>query len=301
MIDVCGGNRARRNSKGLYAIFAEDSADPRGNFSMCKAPTNPIDYITDNNLSNIFRFILTHPDMDHLDGFNNLLNATKIQNFWHTGTNKDTPDFSDQSYNRDDWDRYIDIKNQRDPNITVVTPLSGSKFSFANSDDHSGLGDCLSIVSPSPELVADANYSQEFNDSSYIIVYRSAGGKIVIPGDAEDGGWEYAISQYPTLMKDVKFLLAPHHGRDSNRDRRFLNHLQPKLTLLGCAPSKHMAYDAWNNRALDYITQNQTGNVILNIGSGEIDIFIENDKYASEYNNCITWPNDQGYYYLKTI
>jgi len=31
-------------------------------------PVNPIEYLRDRGISEVFRFILTHPEMDHMDG-----------------------------------------------------------------------------------------------------------------------------------------------------------------------------------------------------------------------------------------
>ena len=41
----------------------------KGNFNQKKYPVNPIHYLkVDHNIQSVFRFILTHPDMDHLGG-----------------------------------------------------------------------------------------------------------------------------------------------------------------------------------------------------------------------------------------
>ena len=43
------------------------------NYNQKKAPDNPIDYLKNNlKINNIFRFIISHPDMDHLDGIKDL-------------------------------------------------------------------------------------------------------------------------------------------------------------------------------------------------------------------------------------
>ena len=60
MIDICGGNRPREAEKSEAIKSAELAAKPRGNFAMCQKPTNPLDYMEQNGLTNIFRFILTH-------------------------------------------------------------------------------------------------------------------------------------------------------------------------------------------------------------------------------------------------
>ena len=68
--------------------------------------TDPIVYITDNFKNEIFRFILTHPDMDHMSGIKELFNRKKVINFWDTDNNKyiDPDTWDNSPYNKEDWD-----------------------------------------------------------------------------------------------------------------------------------------------------------------------------------------------------
>ena len=52
-------------------------------------PTNPVEYIKRWHMSDIFRYIQTHPDMDHMDGLKNLANSKLIINFWDTTNTKE--------------------------------------------------------------------------------------------------------------------------------------------------------------------------------------------------------------------
>ena len=78
MIDICNGNKVVSKAE---ARIIEALEKPRGNFAMCKRQTNPLEYLQEMGVSSIFRFILTHPDMDHLDGFNNLIDNFSVTNF----------------------------------------------------------------------------------------------------------------------------------------------------------------------------------------------------------------------------
>ena len=75
--------------------------------------TNPIEYLKGLGINSIFRFILSHPHMDHMTGLHDLVNKENvgITNFWHSGVELDTPDFSKANYNEDDWNTYIELKN----------------------------------------------------------------------------------------------------------------------------------------------------------------------------------------------
>jgi len=299
MIDICGGNRiaTKEISRLLEAL-----EKPRGNYAMCKKPTNPIEYLQTLGVSTIFRFILSHPDMDHLDGFDNLASNFTINNFWDSGARKEKPDFTGSSYKEEDWDRYEKFRDQQEPGVTVISPLAGSRFQYGNkSDSEIDSGDGLYIASPNRAIVEEANDTEDYNDASYIISYYSAGGKIILPGDAHDKSWNYAIENYPEDIENAAFLLAPHHGRKSGRDFTYLNTVNPKASLLGCAPSEHLAYHAWRSRNLYYFTQNQAGNVVLEISNGRIDVYVENDKFVEASGGDTYRTNQEGYFYLGQI
>lgn len=301
MIDICGGNKERKALRENAMLSSNQLSKPRGNYAMCSSAGNPLDYLNDNNLNNIFRFILTHPDMDHMDGFNALMQQASVSNFWDSGARKVKPDFSGTPYNEADWDRYVKVRDGKD-SPTVVTPKAGSYFSYANEGRDSGSGDYTHIVSASQNIVDEANDKQEFNDASYIIVFNSAAGRIVIPGDAHDESWEYAINNHGDLLRNVAFLLAPHHGRRSDRDWSFLDHLNPRFTLLGCAPSQHLAYDAWRNRGLEFMTQNQAGNLVAHPRQTDcLDIYIENESYVRDSGGDTSIKNNQGFTFYKTV
>lgn len=302
MIDICAGNIETESPLQKSLSEALGISKPKGNYGMCKYPTNPIEYLQSTlNVSSIFRFILTHPDMDHLDGFDQLADCISIGNFWDSGARKDKPDFGGSPYKEEDWDRYVKFRDGLEDGVTTVSHLSGSRFQYANkNEDGSTGGDGLYILAPNEELVTEANETDDFNDCSYVLLYRSSGGDIIIAGDAHDKTWEYILENHEDDIKDCKFLLAPHHGRKSDRDYSFLDTMKPTLTLFGCAPSEHLAYSAWTYRNLDYVTQNQCGNMVIQTRDGSLDVFIENETFAKEVCDG-TFSNSQGYYYICTL
>lgn len=303
MIDICAGNVETEPTTQKSMVESLALHKPKGNYRMCGSPTNPIEYLqTVLNVNSLFRFILTHPDMDHLDGFDKLADDISITNFWDSGARKSKPEFGNGSpYKEGDWDRYVEFRDGKDDNVTTVSHLAGSEFQFANKDDDGSVGgDGLYILAPDKDLIDIANETEDFNDCSYVILYKSSGGNIIVAGDAHDKTWDFILENYEQDIKDCKFLLAPHHGRKSGRDYSFLDTMKPQLTLFGCASSEHLAYSAWNNRNLDYLTQNQCGNMVLQTRGGSLDVYIENEKFAREVNSD-TFTNTQGYFYISTL
>lgn len=303
VIDICGGNR--KDPDTLLAKVAmeamQESLKPKGNFAMCRVPTQPISYMKSIGVTRVFRFILTHPDMDHMDGLERLNREIRILNFWDTGYRRTRPAFGSGSpYREEDWKEYERIVSGG-AGVLVAKRLEGDVFKYANQDDSGGGGDGLAILAPDKELLIDPDENDDINESSYVLLYRSFEQKIVLPGDAHDLSWGHVINNHKDAVKNAKFLLAPHHGRNSDRSFEFLDVIKPKLTLFGCAPSEYLSYEAWKSRGLDYITSNQAGNVVLDIDRNGVHVYIENDVYAQRCGKDVNVKNDLGYVYYTTL
>jgi len=86
--------------------------------------------------------------------------------------------------------------------------------------------DGLHILSPTRELLNAANEAN-WNDSSYVLLYRvedPSGGrsfKSIIAGDSYGASWGHILEAHADNIGDIDLLIAPHHGRDSDRDHSF--------------------------------------------------------------------------------
>jgi beta-lactamase superfamily II metal-dependent hydrolase len=261
------------------------SAGVSGNFSRSEYPDNPIAYMKERGITSVFRFISSHPDMDHLDGIMHFFEEFGPGNFWDTDNTKELDDFGGP-YNSDDWDFYTSLRDgnpQANPKRLVL--YAGARGAFYNQDQFgNGGGDGLHILAPTPELIAAANEAEDWNDSSYVILYRTAGGKrILFAGDSHDLTWEYILASWRSSVAGVDVLIAPHHGRDSDRDYAFLDVVKPRLTLFGNAPSEHLAYDQWNSRDLMFITNNQAGTIILDLIDTNLDVYVSHEPFARAF------------------
>jgi beta-lactamase superfamily II metal-dependent hydrolase len=242
----------------------------------------------DRGISSVFRFISTHPDMDHLDGIKAFFRRFDPANFWDTDNTKEAGDFANGPYDPDDWEFYASLRDGKpQSNPKRLALYSGAKGAYYNQDEAgNGGGDGLHVLAPTPELVATANEMTDWNDSSYVILYRAAGGKrILFSGDSQDATWEYILANCKADVAGVDVLIAPHHGRDSDRDHGFLDIVKPRITLFGNAPSEHLAYNEWNDRDLLFITNNQAGTVILDAESDGLRVYVSYKPFAEAFTN----------------
>jgi len=297
-IDICAGNMKEEVLEEKMAALR--AAKPRGNYAMCAKPTNPVRYLEQEGLKEVWRFILTHPDMDHMDGIKELFETKIVKHFWDCGIRREKPDFEKGGpYLEEDWDFYADLIAGKIDGTSVVTPRAGDGGKYWNADDDEGNGDgdYLSIVSPNETLLASANDDGDINDASYVIVYRSCAGRIIFAGDSNDRTWEYILEKHESLVSDAAVLFAPHHGRKSDRSYSFLDVVKPRVSFFGCAPSGHLAYSAWQYRNLLYFTNNQCGNVHIYPNGEVVDVFIQNETYARDYTKNSTYQKN-GYWFL---
>jgi competence protein ComEC len=265
-----------------------------GNYHQKDDEDNPIEYLRKLSVSQIFRFILTHPDMDHMGGIKDLFTEFSPINFWDTANTKEiTEGFGSRTDLKADWEFYKNIrdtKTSKDSDPKRLVYDSGDSYDYFK-------GDGLKILAPTPALIAEGNRRKKWNDASYVILYRTVGGKkLLFAGDSEDKTWEHILSEWKDEVSNLDVLIAPHHGRHSGRSYKFLDVTKPKLTLYGNASSDHLAYDAWNRRGLLLLTNNQAGYIILDITDDGIDVFVKNETYAqniAENNEWETYHSDE--------
>ncbi len=250
-----------------------------------KTPDNPILYLKKYGIKNIFRFIITHPDMDHLDGIKDLYTECNISNTWDTDNNKTIETGANfAGYNKEDWDFYLKIRNSKLSTTKRLTYFAAQENSYY-TEDH------IRILSPTSELLKNANKNGDYNDLSYVLLFtppktNNGNWKILFAGDSDNATWEHILANHVAEVSNIDVLFAPHHGRDSGRNFDFLKTLNPRVTLFGNASSKHLAYNSYKPTRL---TNNQAGYIVLDIKDNEIIFYVKNYDFAKVYKDKRGW------------
>ena len=264
VIDICNGN-APSISQGLEADFSRQNN-----------PTNPIDYLYNifkdkkynNNINkrkSIFRFILSHPDMDHMNGIENIFNKFLPTNFWDTSHEKDLSNSKDfGNYKKEDWEFYQNVRKSEN-NPRVCHFYRYEQYEYYTEDG-------FEIILPDRDLINNLKElkKSDWNEISYVILHNVYNRKILYCGDSGNKAWENIMEDENLLNKirDIDILLAPHHGRKTGGDdlNQYLNKLNPKLAILGnTEDSKHKKYSAFYNRGIPILTNNEAGDIIATI------------------------------------
>ena len=160
VIDVCNAKPPDSEESKFEMLVVEAAIrSVPGNFQQKKYPVNPIAYFRGHGVSSIFRYIQTHPDMDHMDGIKVLFGEFSPLNFWDTDNQKEMSDDSwlSSPYDRADWQFYKNLRDTKpDSDPRRLALLAGARAEYYNSEG----GDGLSILAPTQELVDAANSSK---------------------------------------------------------------------------------------------------------------------------------------------
>lgn len=243
--------------------------------------TNPIDYITSNfKDKDIFRFILTHPDMDHMSGIKELYSKKPFLNFWDTENNKyiDPNSWKDSPYDKEDWNFYQRIRRSTG-NPTVLNLYRKQTGNYWTDDG-------IETLSPTPELVKEANESndEDYDHLSYVLRVHYAGKKVLLGGDATEEAWDDIIAHYGQghLKSDV--LLAPNHGSPNHISKEILDEIKPDLTVVSVAEGVDYAYDLYSHYGTVLSTKHY-GNIWLTIlDNGEVYFSTEYGNYNGQWH-----------------
>ena len=296
MIDVCNAKPVEPVEEALIETMAKSERGISGNFQQKKYPVNPISYMKDHGISSIFRYVQTHPDMDHMDGIEALFDEFSPTNFWDTDNTKgmQASSWEGSPYRGSDWSFYkhlCDTGPDHDPRR--LTLFSGARGHYYNrGSDGTGWGDGLHVLAPTEELVATANEADhDYNRCSYVILYHTGGRRIVFGGDSHDETWDHILEHHKDVVTDIDLLIAPHHGRKSGRSYEFLDTLTPTLTFFGNARSEHLAYRAWANRGLSIVTNNQASCMVVDTSTDPMTLYVTHENFARRVN-AFTYYSD---------
>jgi competence protein ComEC len=179
VIDVCNAKPVELVQEALVAAMAKSERGISGNFQQKKYPVNPISYMRDHRISSVFRYVQTHPDMDHMDGIEALFDEFSPTNFYDTDNTKEmsSSSWEGSPYQESDWQFYKQLRDtnpQTNPKRLVLYSGDRGAYRTQNWEGKPG-GDGFHVLAPTPELVAVANEADE--DYKPLLVCDSVHGR----------------------------------------------------------------------------------------------------------------------------
>ena len=243
----------------------------------------------------ITRFVSTHPDDDHIRGLEHLNQNMPIQNFYcvKNGANK--------FHATNDFNQYCSL---RDSDKAYYLKRGCSRKWLNESDYQRGRAG-IKILWPDTSnerykfALLQADIGGSPNNISPIIQYSLEGGaRVLWMGDLETDFME-KIGIPPSLGK-IDVLFAPHHGRDSGKiPESWLRAMEPKVIVIGEAPSEHLNYYSRYNT----IKQNSAGSLLFECVGEEINVYAEKIFYSEDFLQSKPRPLRRNYdlWYIGTL
>lgn len=219
----------------------------------------------------IFRYIQTHPDMDHMSGLCRIFwqDDVSLANFWdvpNTRTRSEA-DFDGGRFDWNDWLVYRRMQKglvQDGDEHVVINATQGDRRNYWN-------GDGISILSPTSGLISESNASGNWNNLSYVLRIDYGGRAVILGGDAEQKVWDSIESGWPAALPCDLFK-ASHHGRRSGYSATAVAKMDPSIVIcsVGKKPETD-AYDEYKSIASEVLSTRFCGTIIVTIwADGEV-------------------------------
>lgn len=253
----------------------------------------------------ITRFISTHPDEDHYRGIEYFDKRQPIINFYCVQND------AKKKFETNSFKKYCELRDG--DKAYYLKKDCKRKWLNTEGTDSDGVtigSSGIEILWPDitnkkfQDALEMANKGEEPNNISPIIKYKLKNGVSVLWfGDLEHDFMESIENDIVLPKTDVIF--APHHGRYSGEiPEKLLREIDPKVIIIGDAPSEHLKY--FND--YNTITQNSAGDITLVCEPEEVhfycstytydirDYLIDKKMYNIEYGHYIGTLNTRNDY-----
>ncbi|MDO8664328.1 MAG: hypothetical protein Q7K44_02145 [Candidatus Liptonbacteria bacterium] len=151
--------------------------------------------------------IISHPQLDHFNGFRYLLDRYRVGAFIYNGRS-DTPGVQE----------WPDLVNKiKGHNITLIKLGAGDKIKY--------LDDKIDFLSPNSELIQSA----ELNDTGLVELIESGSFRALLTADIGAETEKELVKNF-NLRADI--LKVPHHGSRFSSSAVFLEAVKPKVAII---------------------------------------------------------------------
>jgi len=240
---------------------------------------DPADYFKENFPGkSLFRYIQTHPDMDHMSGLHRLFWQDKVtvENFWDVDHDKELEEsgFDKGKYAYVDWLVYKCLRGGLGPDDSkqkVLNNLRGASGQYWTDDN-------IEILSPTQELIDGCSASGSYNDCSYVLKLTHAGRTVILPGDAESAAWKSILDKPGDDAIKCDILKASHHGRESGYHEEAVEAMSPEVVI--CSVGKKPGTDAsdeYKSHGAKVLSTRYNGTITVKIWD-DSDVWVQNHK-----------------------
>ena len=211
---------------------------------------------------------ITHPDKDHMKGFEYILDRYTVSTIFLNPLQTST------TFSRRIWQTISDKK------IKTVFPKSGTHISLLKSD--------IVFLWPQPEyLAANIAYDTNLlgtsitdtNSFSFIFEYKEDGIEVLYTGDANPLALSKVInSPFSGYAERVSILKVPHHGSKNGLTASFLELAAPTYSVISDGKKNSYGHPAKETLSLlsshrtHILRTDQVGDIVFRIKKGRLQL-----------------------------
>jgi len=193
--------------------------------------------------------IVTHPDADHVEGAEEVLEEIKVREIHVTPGSLDIPAMQDL------------LAEAMTQKVPVKEKMEGTSWRVGTANFH--------YLSP-----RDTHY--EGNNDSIVLFMQQGMFRALLTGDLEEAGERQLLTQYGQQLADITLLKAGHHGSKTSSSEPFVELLQPKLTMFSAGRNNH--YHHPHEVVVERFRQRQLATKITGI-DGTIEVVFDGDHW----------------------
>lgn len=236
--------------------------------------THPVRWYWDRfGTAPLFRFILSHPDTDHLLGIGHILNGDiPTRCLWdlpHTKVCEGFRTDSDWAH----WEAYTRWRSEGEDPFSVTQYLGSDTYWFGMRPEW----DSIEVLWPDRAAFAELNATAAWNNMSVVLRVWHAGRSVLLPGDIEAPTWRRlaALEDAGVLDLSSDVLVASHHGRASGYPPDgILGRIDPRAIIISTdkLPRTHNAAAAYARLAPTFATR-WHGDIVVELDdAGIVDV-----------------------------
>jgi competence protein ComEC len=199
VLDVGLGNAALVDFPGGKCMMV-DGGGLSSSFDMGQNVIAP--YLWKHKIQSLDTLILTHPDLDHLQGLIFLAQNFNVKNAWTNGDNK-------QTFLFDTWKKTL-----KDMNINTLQISAGCEKK---------IGDVKILFFNPPAK----NTFEDTNNNSFVFQMQFQKNNFLFTGDIEKEAEALLCKTYCNALQS-DLLMCPHHGSRSSSSLAFIHCVHPK-------------------------------------------------------------------------
>ncbi|MGE7841190.1 DNA internalization-related competence protein ComEC/Rec2 [Lysinibacillus sp. NPDC093712] len=193
--------------------------------------------------------ILTHPDADHVEGAEEVLEEITMREIHVTPGSLNTPAMQDL---------LVEATKQKVP---VKEKMEGSSWHVGSTSFH--------YLSPRDTLY-------EGNNDSLVLFIQQQSFRALLTGDLEEAGERQLIKLYGQQLANITLLKAGHHGSKTSSIEPFVELLQPALTVFSAG--RNNRYQHPHDIVVERFKKRRLATKTTSI-DGTIEVTIYRDKW----------------------